>query len=182
MNQDRIARTELPGQGCLIRVASTRLQGHDNYRAEWKGKAYKAARTGQQEWDRQNKTARTELTEQGCQHRAAKIRKHGQDNKERTAEKTARTGQLDRTGRSIQPERVSQDKTSRTGQADKRDRTGLLAQHCQDSTARTGCLEQDRQDRITGDMTVRKGKPEQNSPNGTNKRDRKMMACTTEMP
>ena len=95
---------------------------------------------GQPEWDGQNKTARTELTEQDCQHRAAKIRQPEQDKKEMTAEKTARTGQLDRTGRSIQPERDSQNRTSRTGQADGRDRTGLLAQHCQDRTARTWSL------------------------------------------
>jgi hypothetical protein len=46
----------------------------------------------QPEWDRQNKTART-----------AKIRQPGQDTKERTAEKTARTGQLDRTVRTGHP-------------------------------------------------------------------------------
>ncbi len=95
---------------------------------------------GQPEWDRQNKTARTELTEQDCQHRAAKKGQPGQEKKERTAEKTLRTGQLDRTGRSIQPERESQNRTSRTGQADKRARTGLLAQHCPDRAARTGRL------------------------------------------
>ncbi len=48
---------------------------------------------GQPEWERQNKTSRTEAPEQDCQHRAAKIRLPGQDKKERTAEKTARTGQ-----------------------------------------------------------------------------------------
>ncbi len=59
---------------------------------------------GQPEWDR-------ELTEQDCQHRAAKIRQPGKDEKKRTAEKTARTGQLDRTGIYIQPERDSQNRT-----------------------------------------------------------------------
>jgi hypothetical protein len=73
---------------------------------------------GQAEQDCKDRTNRTGLPAQGC-----KIRQPGQDNKETTAEKTARTGQLDRTGRSIQPERDSQNGTSRTRQTDRRDRT-----------------------------------------------------------
>jgi hypothetical protein len=74
------------------------------------------------------------LPARGCKKKTARARQ-----KERTAENTARTGQLDRTGISIQPEWDNQNRTYRTGQADMRDRTGLLAQHCQDSTARTRC-------------------------------------------
>jgi hypothetical protein len=85
------------------------------------------------------KTARAELTEHpDCQHRAAKIRQPRQDKKERTAENTGRTGHLDRTDRSIQPEWDNQNRTSRTGQADRGDRTGLLA-----STVKTVLLGQD---------------------------------------
>jgi hypothetical protein len=57
---------------------------------------------------------------------------------------------------------------------DRKDRTGLPAQHCQGSTVRTEYLEQDR--------TARKGKPEHDSPKVTIKQDRKMMACTSELP
>jgi hypothetical protein len=71
---------------------------------------------------------RTELPEKDCQHRAAKIRHPGQDRKEKTTEKTAITGELDRTARSIQPERDSQNRTFSTGQAVRRDRKACIEQ------------------------------------------------------
>jgi hypothetical protein len=96
-----------------------------------KGKACKAARAGQLEQDSLNgtarmgqeeqdckdKTNRTGLPAQDCQHRAANRRQPGQDKKKRKAKKTARTGQLYRTGRSIRLEQDSQNWTSRTGQS-----------------------------------------------------------------
>jgi hypothetical protein len=121
----------LPGHGCHDKVASTGLREQDNYRAEQKGensqkgKAYKAARAGQSEWTGQNKTARTELTGQDCLHRAAKIRQPRQEKKERTAEKTVRTGQLDRIGRSIKPEGAV-----RTGHPGQGKQTGETEQDC----------------------------------------------------
>jgi hypothetical protein len=114
---------------------------------------------GQPEWERQNKTSRTEAPEQDCQHRAAKIKLPGQDKKERTAEKTARTGHLDRTARTEHPGKVKQ-----TGEKNRTASTTLSGQYCKDRMLRA---EQPRQDSC--DMTAKKGKPEQNSPNGTSK-------------
>jgi hypothetical protein len=62
---------------------------------------------GQSEQDCKDRANRTGLPAQDGQHRAVKIRQPRHNIMETTAEKTARTGQLVRTGRSIQPERDS---------------------------------------------------------------------------
>jgi hypothetical protein len=108
MNQGRTARTVMPGQGRQNRAASTGLQGP---RTERRRKPEKerhvrqleqdssngTARMGQSEQDCKDRASRTGLPAQDGQHRAAKIRQPGQNIMETMAEKTARTGQLDRT-------------------------------------------------------------------------------------
>ncbi len=62
MNQDRTARTVVPGWGCQHRTARTRQLGQNRKeKTARKGKACKAARTGQLERDSQNGKGRTRL-------------------------------------------------------------------------------------------------------------------------
>jgi hypothetical protein len=84
---------------------------------------------GQAEQDCKDRTNRTGLPAQDFQHRAAKIRQPGQDKKETTAEKTARTRQLDRTGRifSAQTGQSEQDIQGRASRQERQNRTSSTA-------------------------------------------------------
>jgi hypothetical protein len=73
--------------------------------------------------DCKDRTNRTGLPAQGCKNKTARTRQ-----KEMTAEKTARTGQLDRTGRSIQSEPDSQNETVRKGHPGQGKQTGETEQ------------------------------------------------------
>jgi hypothetical protein len=76
---------------------------------------------GQAEKDCKDRTNRTGLPAQGCKNKTTQARQKGDNSR-----KDSQNRQLDRTGRSIQPEWDRQNRTSRTGQADRRDRTGFL--------------------------------------------------------
>ncbi len=100
MNQDRAARTGLPGQGCQDRAASTGVLGQDiQGRTERRRQPEKerhvrqieqdnlngTARMGQAEQDCKDRTNRTGLPEQDCQHRTASTGLPAQGCKNKTA-------------------------------------------------------------------------------------------------